>query len=215
MQILLKLCSALDQEIQWLQEEEEAEEEGGDEENGNNNDVDGDEDVDREGDNTVNDESVNEQKAGDVAGKSGFSHSQGKLNKNMDAINKLTSAYDTLCLAALSRLMQIVNLRSSVRDFVLGLPHVPRVCLRLLKFLMLTGSKGSVTSGTRGSGGGSSSGAVDNRNRGTKAEALMLLGQVIFSTDQAAGLNALHHLLWCCLSEDFELRTKVISMLVT
>jgi hypothetical protein len=122
-------------------------------------------------------------------------------------LTALTSAYDSLCVTAMSRLLQTVQLRSAVKEYVLCLPSLPAPCLALLKLLLTTGSKGSLTDST-------SHTSSSSRNRGTRTEAMALLGQLVFSADEVAGREALHFLLWCCLEEDFELRTKVIHMVV-
>lgn len=49
---------------------------------------------------------------------------------------------------------------------------------------------------------------------GTRAEALSLLGQLVFSPDESAGYSALYHLLWCGIADDFEIRSKAVALLV-
>lgn len=124
---------------------------------------------------------------------------------------ELRAVYDALCVAAMSRLVQITRLRSSLAAFMLNLPAVPSACIGILKLLISTGSKGAAPPpGARSS----AAAAEAARNRGTRTESLMLLGQMVFSVDEAAGRAALNHLLRSCVSEDFELRTKVVNLIV-
>ena len=46
------------------------------------------------------------------------------------------------------------------------------------------------------------------------AEALLLLGQLVFSNDETARTAASNNLFWCSLTDDFEIRSKAISLLV-
>ena len=131
----------------------------------------------------------------------------------------LRAVYDRTCLTALSRLVQAVHLRPAAREYLLGIPRVPPQCLAALRLLMHSGTKG-VTAGSSSSSGGMSAAGDEfssdavGRNRGTRVEALRLLGHVVFSLDEAAGIAALQHLLWCCVSEDFEVRSRVVNLVV-
>ena len=132
-------------------------------------------------------------------------------------VKSVSAVYDAACVAAMSRMLQTVALCPHVGAFVLGLPRVPPACLGVLKMLMLTGSKGAQLSSSNATGssrGASAAAEAAAKNRGTRLEALLLMGQIVFSPDEEAGADALHHLLWCSLSEDFELRTKVINLIV-
>jgi len=132
------------------------------------------------------------------------------LEDDGSILAELQAVYDALCVAAMSRLVQISRLRSSLAAFMLSLPAVPSPCVSILKLLISTGTKGAALApGARGAAA-----AEAARNRGTRTESLMLLGQIVFSQDENAGRAALNHLLLSCLSEDFELRTKVVNLVV-
>ena len=133
------------------------------------------------------------------------------LEEDSSILKELQAVYDALCVSAMSRLIQISRLRSSLGAFMLSLPAIPSACVSILKLLISTGTKGvAPASGARGA----SASAEAARNRGTRTESLMLLGQIVFSQDETAGRAALNHLLLSCLSEDFELRTKVVNLIV-
>lgn len=133
-------------------------------------------------------------------------------------LKELQAVYDALCVVTMSRMVQISRLRSSLAAFMLSLPVVPSACVGILKLLITTGTKGassSAPSGSRDRGSAAAVAAAEAaRNRGTRAEALHLMGQMVFSQDEAAGRAALNHLLRACVVEDFELRTKVINLIV-
>lgn len=133
----------------------------------------------------------------------------GTFEVEEDIAEELQRAYDALCVTAMSRMLQIASLRSSLAAFMLGLPRIPIGALAVLKLLMTTGSKGP--SSEKGKDKGAS---ADLRGRGTRAEALHLLAQVVFSQDEVAGKDALLHVLKQCLSDDFEMRSKVINLVV-
>lgn len=129
-----------------------------------------------------------------------------------DPVLQLRAVYDALCVAAMSRMVQVNRLRSSLAAFMLGLPVIPTSCVSILKLLVVTGTKNVPPPpvGPRGNAA-----ALDaNKSRGTRMEALSLLGQLVFSQDETAGKAALSYLLQCCISEDFELRTKVTQLVV-
>ena len=39
-------------------------------------------------------------------------------------------------------------------------------------------------------------------------------GQLVFSSDETAGYSSLYHLLWCAVTDDFEVRSKAVALLV-
>ncbi len=130
-------------------------------------------------------------------------------------LKELQAVYDALCVVAMSRMIQITRLRSALAMFMLSLPAVPSTCVGILKLLITTGTKGASAAAPAGSRDRSSAAAAEAaRNRGTRTEALQLLGQMVFSQDESAGRAALNHLLQTCVVEDFELRTKVINLIV-
>jgi len=132
-------------------------------------------------------------------------------------LKELQAVYDALCVVAMSRMIQITRLRSALAMFILSLPAVPSACVGILKLLITTGTKGAsaaAPAGTRDRSSAAVAAAEAARNRGTRTEALQLLGQMVFSQDESAGRAALNHLLQTCVVEDFELRTKVINLIV-
>ena len=43
---------------------------------------------------------------------------------------------------------------------------------------------------------------------------MRLSGQLVFSSDELAGYAALNRLLWCAVTDDFEVRSKAVALLV-
>lgn len=125
---------------------------------------------------------------------------------NSDIADTLQAAYNALCITAISRMMQLAPLRPSLSALMLGLPSIPPGALSVLKLLVTTGSKGPTEKGREKAG--------TTSGRGTRLEALSLLGQAVFSQDEAASKDALMYLLKLCISEDFELRSRAINLLV-
>ena len=118
--------------------------------------------------------------------------------------------YDDIALLILSRFMQNVNLRELTSPFFVAMPAVPQSCLLLLKLLMFTGTKPAAAIAT-----GVRPGQFrESKNRGTRAESLTTLSHMIFAIDETAGLSALNTLLWCAVSDDFEMRSKAVALVV-
>ena len=115
-------------------------------------------------------------------------------------------SYDGLVLLTLGRVLQSVHLREIARPFFAVMPRVPRACVCTLNLLLHTGTKPAAGVGVSSRGRGA--------NRGTRQEAIALLGSLVFATDEEAGQAALHRLLWCSVSEDFEVRSKAIALIV-
>lgn len=121
-----------------------------------------------------------------------------------------TRCYDAFCLCLLSRLVQTVHLRPLAKEFLLSLPRVPVSSLHLLFLLLATGSKPDIQSVAI-----KSNTATANKYRGTRQEALQLLSALVFHTrDTEAAASTLNHLLWNCVSEDFEVRAKAVNILI-
>lgn len=138
--------------------------------------------------------------------------SGGAVEPENDIVDALQRVYDAFCVTAISRMMQIAPLRPSLSALMMGLPAIPASALAVLKLLVTTGSRGAVVE--KGREKSITAAADAHRNRGTRTEALMLLGQAVFSQDEVAGKDALMHLLKLCVSDDFELRSKVINLVV-
>lgn len=142
---------------------------------------------------------------------------EGAFLEEDSILKELHAVYDALCVVVMSRMIQITRLRSSLAAFMLSLPAVPAACVGILKLLISTGTKGAsaaAPAGTRDRNSAAATAAEATRNRGTRTEALHLMGQLVFSQDESAGRAALNHLLQACVAEDFELRSKVINLIV-
>ena len=123
-----------------------------------------------------------------------------------DPRNPLRALYASACAAVLSRALQAMPLRPVAKDIALALPTVPRNVLALLKLLVYTGTRAAAAPPPTGP---ASRRDTAPRNRGTRAEAIALLGQLVFASDADAGQQALQHLMWCAMADDFEIRGKV------
>ena len=123
-----------------------------------------------------------------------------------DPRNPLRALYASACAAVLARALQAMPLRPAAKDIALALPAVPRSVLALLKLLVYTGTRAAAAPPSTGP---ASRRDTAPRNRGTRAEAIALLGQLVFASDADAGQQALQHLMWCAMADDFEIRGKV------
>eukprot|EP01038_Epipyxis_sp_PR26KG_P007092 gene7092-9677_t len=122
----------------------------------------------------------------------------------------LTGLYDTSCLVCISRMLQIVSLKSHLQSFLMKLPRIPNNCLELLKLLVINGTKSTAIVPQANKRDHSQA----FKNRGTKLESLLLLGQLaLFEKDDNSNKTAVHHLLWNSISEDFEIRSKVVQII--
>ena len=99
--------------------------------------------------------------------------------------------YEGAAALVTSRVMQNVHLRPDLSSLLLRIPEVPWSVLRLLKLLLVTGSKGSL------------------RN-----ESLNCFVALVFHGKKELCARTLNELLWSSLSDDMETRLKVISSLV-
>ena len=123
----------------------------------------------------------------------------GAAQKNKEA---LMQVYSRFCIATLARLLQNPKLRHFSSKFLAGLPSIPMGCLKLLKLLMVSGSKLTVE-GTDGT----------NKSRGVRSESLFTLTSIVFMKDENAAFASFNLLLWCALSEE-ETRLKVIPNII-
>lgn len=136
------------------------------------------------------------------------------------------SLYEAVVYVIAGRMLQSSILRQLLRDFIVSLPVVPHILYSFLQVLMYYGSKPPTTPSL-------SATAMSRRdqqqqkqkNRGTKAEAMILLGELAshvqtedeYNEDDGSYhcLNVpLTHLLWATLSDDFELRSKAVSLII-
>ena len=114
--------------------------------------------------------------------------------------------YNDLVLITLGRMLQSVHLRDLAKTFFAAMPRVPLSCVSLLRLLLFTGTKPVPAS--------SNVGRSTRVNRGTRQEALSLLGALVFAVDEEVGAACLNELLWCAVSEDFEVRAKAVALIV-
>lgn len=117
-----------------------------------------------------------------------------------------TDVYDLLCLATMARLLQIGAARPLAAAVLQSLPQVPQSCLSLLKLVARTGPKHAAS-------GEEASSRVSSISS-TRQLGLVLLKCVVFSSDHVSGLAALDFLLWCSVSQDFELRCRAVNFIV-
>ena len=43
---------------------------------------------------------------------------------------------------------------------------------------------------------------------------IAITGQMVFCEDEKVGISSLHHLLWCAVTDDFEVRSKAVAMII-
>ena len=123
--------------------------------------------------------------------------------------------YDNICLVTIARLLPMPFARTFLRTFLSKLPCVPVCVLKLLRLLVFTGSKATVgTTISNNSTTQKGSSTDKDKSKSIRFEALHLLISVTENVDEESAEMALHILLWCCLSEDFEVRYKTISALL-
>eukprot|EP00981_Chlorochromonas_danica_P015274 scaffold11522_cov239-Ochromonas_danica.AAC.1 len=113
--------------------------------------------------------------------------------------------YSAVVVVSLSRFLQHVDLRHLAKEFLLDLPFLPPQALRLLFLLMQSGSKNLPNSLTK---------AQAHRVKTVRAEALALVGVLVFSNDEMCGKACLYHILACAICDDLELRSHSIGLLV-
>ena len=116
----------------------------------------------------------------------------------------LLNLFESVCITSLSRLVQLLHLRNFSKQYFLNLQKVPLRCIGFLTLLMHTGSKAATTTSYK---------KEIIKNIGTRLEAMNLLGQLVFSLDESCGSKSLNTLLWYSVSDDFEVRSKVINLI--
>ena len=42
----------------------------------------------------------------------------------------------------------------------------------------------------------------------------VVTGQMVFCADEKVGISSLYHLLWCAVTDDFEVRSKAVAMII-
>lgn len=135
--------------------------------------------------------------------------------------------HESICFVVVSRLLQNPSLQYLAKEFLQKISMIPKIVYILLQCLMHTGTKPSqsMVVGTSRR----EKEAMKNRNRGTKAEAMQLLSHLSIDysqkkhqqallkglIDEEISRNyALNNLLWCSVSDDFELRSKAVSLII-
>lgn len=126
--------------------------------------------------------------------------------------NPSLQLYESMILAIISRLLQTSLLRQYLKSFVMSLPSIPFSLLALLKAVILTGGTNTTSTNLTS---GSSSGNSGNKNAlEIRKDCLTLFGQLLFHSDEHIHEPILSFLLWNCLSDDFEIRTRFITLVI-
>ena len=128
-----------------------------------------------------------------------------------ESYNRLIELHDQMTVAILARMLHIPHLRMHCKDWLLFLHRIPPIVLSLLKMLVISGSRGNVSTNTKDHH------QYHNNTsyRGTRGDALLLLGQLVFVQHEEVASECLHYLLWNAISDDFELRSRMIEVLTT
>lgn len=117
-----------------------------------------------------------------------------------DTSSSFQQVYDNLCLVILSRAMQNSKLRPYCTSTLLKFPSVPLSCLKLLKLLMVTGSK-------------TTNPDESAKSKSVRIESLNTLIGLINQASSDLSFSSFNITLWSSLSEDFEVRSRVIASL--
>ena len=112
----------------------------------------------------------------------------------------LKQMYENVCLVVLSRSMQNSRLRPHCTAMLLKFPSVPTSCLKLLKLLMVTGSKTTQPDESA-------------KSKSVRIESLGTLIGLINQASASLSFSSLNIVLWSTLSEEFEVRSRVIASL--
>jgi hypothetical protein len=125
-------------------------------------------------------------------------------------IEKLdASLYESSVLAVFSRLIYFSSLRTTFAEsFVDKIPRFPSSCVSLLIILVHSGQKQHHQQSH-------SKGEVSSKSS-VRSDCLHLLAQSVrLNKDESSSSFILNYLLSCCLSDDFEIRSKVIGCVVS
>jgi hypothetical protein len=124
--------------------------------------------------------------------------------------------YDNVCLLLVSRLISVSFLRQLLRSFLPELPVVPNTVLKLLRLLVFTGNRNTPAGFINASITGMPTGGEKEKLKSVKFESMHLLMMLSCQHNHAASAGAaLDTLLWCALADDFEIRSKAISYLIS
>jgi hypothetical protein len=138
-------------------------------------------------------------------------HSISLIVNILKKLEKLDSSlYEASVLAVFSRLVYFSILRTSFAEVFLDrIPRLPSSCVSLLIILLHSGQKQQLQQQSHSKGEVSSKASV-------RSDCLHLLAQCVrLNKDEASSLLILNYLLSCCLSDDFEIRSKVIGCVVS
>jgi len=108
--------------------------------------------------------------------------------------------YENVCLIVLCRSIQNSRLRPHCTAMLLKFPTVPTSCLKLLKLLMITGSKTTQPDESA-------------KSKSIRIESLSTLIGLINQAPSSLSFSSLNIVLWSTLSEEFEVRSRVIASL--
>lgn len=124
------------------------------------------------------------------------------FNVSTSSSSILRKLYDDLSLYITSKMLQHIKLRVQVANFLNVLPKINTKLLKFLNLLMQSGSK-SVEDG-------------ESKTKSIKGECMRILFNVASSTTCGkASQLSLDFLLWAAISDDFEIRSKIIASLVS
>jgi len=115
--------------------------------------------------------------------------------------------YENVCMVLISRLIQRKTLRVLANSIIPLLPEVPVRVLSLLKLVADLGSRATVGKAQAGVK------VVEEKDKGTRLVSISYMQLVVTGRDYNAADDALNQLLWCSVSEDFEVRSKVVVMI--
>lgn len=124
----------------------------------------------------------------------------GRDNLQTSSTSSFQQIYENVSLFILSRTMQNSRYRSFCTAMMLKFPSVPTSCLKLLKLLMITGSKTIQPDEWA-------------KSKSIRVESLSTLIGLINQAPASLSFPSLNIALWSTLSEDFEVRSRVIASL--
>jgi hypothetical protein len=89
----------------------------------------------------------------------------------------------------------------SAQHFLLSILKVPRNCISLLTILFHSGAKNTTK---------------DNpTSKNFRDQCLVLIGNLVFAKDEKISNLSLNYLLWSSVNDNFELRSRVITLIFT
>jgi hypothetical protein len=108
--------------------------------------------------------------------------------------------YDNMVYLIVARLLQSRAFHSA-QHFLLSILKVPRNCISLLTILFHSGAKNTTK---------------DNpTSKNFRDQCLVLIGNLVFAKDEKISNLSLNYLLWSSVNDNFELRSRVITLIFT